>query len=267
VKHGLITHEDFYQNMRSKMLAAAKHDASIPFTEMSTHVLTKYKKEYPNVYQQGALIGMALDLKLLHLSNGSMDLQKLLRLMASEYGPDRPFEDARLFEELGRISGHPEVVSFLYRHVAGTTPLPFDTLLAYAGVYYQPEVTETTVSGGNVGVGYNPRRDAMVVSGSSRMDEFGKALGLMDGDELVSWAGEAITKENVREVIEQFKQRTTPGQEVVVVVNRKNAKDRYKTITLRAKAIATTRTRRHAIEPMTHLTDAQRNLRLLWIGS
>ncbi len=266
VKQGLMPLNTFLNVMREKIITASRFDLTIPFTEMSLGALDQYKRQYANVYQQGALIGMALDLKLRYLSEGDYGLQELMRDMAKEYGADKPFVDTLLFSELGRVSGHPEIEGFLNYYVAGNSALPYDTLLGYAGIYYSASLTEKSISGGNVSVGYNPKRSAVVVVGTSALDEFGKSLGFQDGDELVAWNGTTVNMENLREVLDNFKETTKPGDVVKVEVNRKNQKGAYKKLNLKATAIETDRTRTHVMRPLTDPTPEQLAIRKGWIN-
>ncbi len=266
IKEGLIPLSNFLNIMRQKIQSASRYDLSIPFTEMSLGALDKHEQQYPNVYQQGALIGMSLDLKLRYLSEGNYGLQELMRDMSNAYGPDKPFKDTELFSEMARISGYSQIKKFLERHVAGNTPLPYDTLLSYAGIKYSAALTEKSISGGNVGVGYNPKREAVVIVGTTALDEFGKSMGFKEADELTTWNGTAVNMENVRSVFEKFKENAKPGDMVVAEINRKNDKGVYKKKKLKAPAIETERSRTHILEPIAEPTPQQLAVRKGWIN-
>lgn len=265
VKHGLMSLDDYLEVMRGKMVAASNYDTGIAFTELSKKALDEHASQYGNVYQQGALIGMAVDLKLRELSDGAYGIQDLMRDMSAEYGVDRPFEDKALFKEIARISGYPEMESFLNRHVANAEPIPFDSLLQSVGIQYAPEITEMVVSGGNVGFGYNPRREKVVILGTDRMDSFGTALGLRSGDELVSWDGVEVNMDNIKTVIRDFKRNTEPGKKVKVVVNRRDDEGNYKVLKLKAKAELVEQKRKDVLAPVDAPTEAQLRLRKSWI--
>ncbi|MEM9897465.1 MAG: peptidase M61, partial [Bacteroidota bacterium] len=159
VKHGLMPLEEFIEVMKGKMVAASSFDSGIAFTEVSKKALDEHEDQYLNVYQQGALIGMAVDLKLLSLSNGEYGIQDLMRDLSKEYGIEKPFEDDRLFLEIGRISNYLQITPFLEKHVGGTEPLPYTELLGYAGIEYAETTTVKEVSGGGAALGFNPRTD------------------------------------------------------------------------------------------------------------
>ena len=266
VKEGLMSLDQFLEVMKQKMQAASNYDSGVAFTEMSKKALDEYEDQYLNVYQKGALIGMAVDLKLLSLSNGKYGIQDLMRDLAEKYGVDRPFKDEELFDEIGKISGYPEMTDFLETYVAGTKPLPFEELLGYAGISYRDSVTENVVSGGNIAVGYNPSTERLVIVSDDDLDEFGKSMGFKIGDELVSWNGEKLTLDNIKEVLNNFKKRVKPGDKVKVEVVREVKEGKKKTLKLKAKAVDTVRTRRNVIEIIENPTPEQLAIRKAWIN-
>jgi hypothetical protein len=185
---------------------------------------------------------MAVDLKLLHLSDGKYGIQDLMRDMSAEYGVDTPFEDDKLFLELGRVSNYLKLTPFLEKHVGDTVPLPYDELLGYAGIEYAESKTVNTISGGGAAVGYNPRSDRMVVVGINQMDDFGKDLGFEVGDELISWNGEEVNSDNFRKVLDAFKNSVSEKEKVTVTVARKKEDGSYEEKTLKAKTVLVERT-------------------------
>lgn len=264
VKQGLFDLEKFLAVMRGKMLAASRYDASIPFTEVSSEALDEHKDQYGNVYQQGALIGMALDLKLRTLSAGDYGIRDLMDDLSEAYGSERPFEDDSLFAEIARLSGFPKTEAFLNRHVADTVPLPYAELLAPFGIVYADTMMQSEISGGSIRMGYNPRREAMVVASTASLDEFGKTLDLNVGDEIIEWDGREVTLENFEEVMKDFKKRTKPGDKFKVKINRK-AED-YKAETVKVRAVEVERRRTRVLEQVPDPTPAQLALRKAWAG-
>jgi predicted metalloprotease with PDZ domain len=265
VKEADMPLKEFLDVMRNKMVAADNYNTGIAFTELSKKALGEHSNQYANVYQKGALIGMALDLKLRSLSDGAYGTQNLMDDLAEAYGPETPFQDDSLFNEIARVSNYPEVKPFLEKYVGGSAPLPFDSLLQNVGVFYSDSTTEEVVSGGNVSIGYNPKTEKMVVVGLQEMDEFAKDLGFEQNDELISWDGSDITLENARDVINAFKQNVEAGEKVKVVVNRKKDNGKYKKKKLKARTVATKQTRRHVLEVMDDPEPEQLELRKAWV--
>lgn len=80
VNQGLIDNQEFYNRMTDKISVSQRFDDTVPFTEMSKNILEEpYKDMYYNVYMKGALIGMALDIRLRELSGGQMGILDLMK--------------------------------------------------------------------------------------------------------------------------------------------------------------------------------------------
>lgn len=266
VKEGLISMEDFLQVIHNKIVSASQFDTTIAFTEMSRHILDKYSDQFGNVYQKGTLICMVLDLKLRKWSEGTYGIQNLKRDLSKHYGPDSSFVDTTFFNEIGRISGYPEIIPFLETHVAGTTPLPLREVLDYAGIMYRDSLTEPTIDAGNMTLGYNPRTEKMVIVKIDTADAFNADLKAEARDELVSWNGTPVDLDNVKDVIDEFKETIGPGDKVKIVVNRKNKKGEMKSKTLKARAVTTVKTRYNVLEPQENPTPEQLKIREVWIN-
>ena len=265
VKYGLMSVEEFMQVIKQKMIASSSFDSGVAFTELSKKALDEHEDQYLNVYQKGALIGMAIDLKLLHLSNGEYGIQNLMRDLSAEYGVDRPFEDDQLFLEIGRISGYLRITPFLEKHVGGIEPLPFTELLGYAGIDYQEEITKNVVSGGGAAVGYNPRTERMVVVSTDKLDEFGQDLGFEKGDEIISWNGVEVESENFRDQLDTFKKSVSPKDKVTVLVARKKDDGSYQEKKLKAKVKTVERTLYNYLEVEEDITEEQKRIRDAWL--
>ena len=266
-KEGLMPIKEFLDAVRNKIMAASSYDTSIPFTEVSKKALGEHEDQYENVYQQGAIIGMALDLKLRKLSEGDYGIQDLMQDLSSVYGPDKPFVDTLFFSEIGRVSGYPEITLFLEHYVAAANPLPLEELFGYAGIVFRDTLTENVVSGGNFSLGYNPKSEKMIVVDIKAMDDFGKELGLKYHDEIELWNGKSLNIENVQQVLNEYKKTTPPGAEVTVEIWRKNAKGKKKLHKLKAKALLKQQTRRDVLEPMDNATPEQLKIRKAWINT
>ncbi len=266
VKQGLISLDSFLSTMMQKILTAASYDTTVAFTELSKKALDEYADQYGNVYMEGALIGMALDLELLHLSNGKYGLRSLMDDLMERYGQDRPFEDARLFDIIGEVSGYPEAARFLEKYVGHANPLPLKELLGYAGILYAKTKTDTIVSVGNLGIGYNPRTEHMIVASTRDMNEFGKEMGFEYGDEILEWNGKPVTQENFHGVMDAFRKEANPGDVVKVRVHRKEENGDYQDLELSGHAIMQVVTKNNVLEPMNNPSPEQLALRKAWIG-
>ena len=105
VKTGLIEYDAFFQVMVEKMQNARENYIdTLPFTVMSKFALDKYKKQYNNVYEKGALIGMCLDIQLRYYSNGKYGTQELMKDLAKQYGKTKSFNDDDLFNDIEKLT-------------------------------------------------------------------------------------------------------------------------------------------------------------------
>ena len=195
VKYGLISPEQYLQKIRGKMLQAAAYNDTLPFTVMSKNTLDEHSSQYGNVYQKGALIGMALDLKLRKLSGGAYGTQELMAELSAKYGQDNAFEDEELFGVITEMT-YPEIGEFFERHVAGSEPIPYAELLAMAGVTVQEQGTQEVYSLGigqtTISLAQHDGKQMLAITNQGALDDFGKALGLQDGDILYKMNGEEI---------------------------------------------------------------------------
>jgi len=76
-KYNDITRDEFLKELGNKIETSSGYNDNLPFTEMSKDVLTKYQKEYNNVYEKGALIGASMDILLRKNSEGKYGIVNL----------------------------------------------------------------------------------------------------------------------------------------------------------------------------------------------
>lgn len=262
---GLITLDEFLETMRAKMLAAQMYKADLSFTELSKKALDEEQSQYGNVYQKGALIGLALDLRLRDLSEGEYGMQDLMEDLEAEYGEQKPFKDDMLFDKITELT-YPEIREFFRKYVEGSEPIPYSDLFEKVGIIYRDTMKSEIVSTGNVNFGFNPVTKKVKVFGVQNADDFGRDLGFMDGDALISWNGEEIVHEKLDETLENFKNNVNEGDKVTVLVEREDKKGNIKSKTLKAKAIKETENLVHYFKPMKELTERQEKIRNYWIG-
>jgi predicted metalloprotease with PDZ domain len=231
VKYDLFTPTEFLDVVSSKMKSAARYNDTLPFTEMSKGALDVHASQYGNVYQKGALIGMCLDIIMREKSEGKYGIQELLADLSEKYGKDAAFEDEKLFEEIEKLT-YPEVGEFLRTYVSGNKAIPYQELLAKAGIDFQESVTKTEITLGNPNFSFNPETQRLVIAATLNVNKFGREIGYKEGDELVSINGEEIKLETIEEQLNDFKTNTKEGKKVKVVVMRGDEK-----VTLKAKAV------------------------------
>lgn len=111
------------------------------FTEMSEKVLEKpYSKQFTQVYQRGAVMGMLLDIEIIRLTEGRKRLIDVMYELIAEFGPDKPMVEDEVFE-LFTAKVHPELRDFFTRYIEGKEPLPYAKVLEHVGVIYESDIT------------------------------------------------------------------------------------------------------------------------------
>ena len=99
--------------------------------------LTSYSQEgarqYGNIYNRGAVVAGLLDIRLLQLTDGRDGLRDLMRDLAREYGPRRPFPEDSLFAIIAARTS-PEVLDFFARYVDGAEHPPIREYYALLGI-------------------------------------------------------------------------------------------------------------------------------------
>lgn len=222
LKYGLINLPTYLDRQSGKINNAKKgFNDALSFTEMSANVLDKYKDQYANVYEKGALIGLCLDIKLRQLSNGQYGTQNLMQDLAKTYGKDNAFKDEELFAKITDLT-YPEIGDFLKRYVAGTEPLPFKEIFDAIGVTYQEKgIVKRLQYNLGVSFGFNPATQKLMVADTSNLTNFGRRMKIQLSDELVSANGQAISLQNVQQILGGILINAKPGETLTLVVSRK----------------------------------------------
>ena len=265
VKAGLVTLEEHLETLAGKMKSAANYDESIPFTEMSEGCLHTHKDQYINVYQKGALISLCVDLKLRILSNGEYGIQNLMKDLAKTYGKEVSFKDDELFDKITVLT-YPEMRAFFTKHVEGNAPLPFKELLDKAGIVYERNFVKKTITLGNFRFGLNPETKEIYVQDASKVNDFGKNLGIMKGDVLESINGTKLTVDNIEETMNDVKNNTKEGKKIKLTVIRKDENGKANKKKLKAKAIAIENEIPYYIAVKKNPTAEELALRKAWIN-
>jgi predicted metalloprotease with PDZ domain len=265
VRGGLINQEEYLKRMARKIeMSRTRYNDTLPFTMMSKLALGKYKLQYDNVYQKGALIGLCLDLSLLNLSNGKYGTRELMEDLGKTYGKDKSFKDDELFTIIGQKT-YPQIESFLRSYVAGNKPLPLDSIFNLAGIKYTPNDTAYEMEiEFSTNFGLIEGTDTLVVSGTSTQSALGKRLGLTQGDKLIAFNGEPFTFSNYQQRFQQYQETAKLGSQVSWKVLRKNSNGIWEEKLLTA-TIQNELTKEHTLKPMTNASEKQNALRRTWL--
>jgi predicted metalloprotease with PDZ domain len=266
VKTGLIEYDAFFEIMVGKMENAREnYNDTLPFTVMSKYALDKYKKEYNNVYEKGALIGMCLDIQLRYYSNGKYGTQELMKDLANKYGATKSFDDEDLFNDIEKLT-YKEIRYFLDSYVAGNKPLPYKDIFAMVGLNYADKVESEQITLGGISVGFNPQTNHLVVVNTSKLDAFGKKLKFKEEDEILTFNNRKLTLDNIKDVLGGYMQNAKTGDKLEIEVLRKDKKGNESIKVLKAKVKPVKVTETDIIDLDEKATEQQIIARKAWLG-
>jgi predicted metalloprotease with PDZ domain len=201
IYEGLISEDEFYETILSKIGSSMRMDDSMSFTTMSENILENpYARNYYNVYQKGALIGMCIDILMREASDGNRSMLSLMKELSVKYGKSKPFDDDALIAEIGEMT-YPSVSEFLTTHVEGTTPIDYNVFFDKVGLILEEglikgnfimESGAPIVSGGPAGgIAFNQRVNN---------NTFWTEQGVQVDDVIKEVNGVALTMENANSV-------------------------------------------------------------------
>lgn len=266
VKYGSMSDDQYLDVVLGKIANSQKYKDNLPFTTLSKECLGVHKGQYANVYQKGALIGLALDVRLLQLSGGKYGLQNLMNDLSKEYGKNRSFKDEELFDHIEQLT-YPEIRTFFNTYIEGENVLPYKEIFDAVGVQYTPAETRRELSLGHISFSVNEESNRLIINSIDAMNTFGKNMGYKVGDELLKFDGELVDIENFESLFAEFKDRHKVGDKIKAVVLRKDDNGKVKKVKLQAKAIEVKIRSERSLQFMDSPTDEQRALRTAWIGN
>jgi predicted metalloprotease with PDZ domain len=270
VKHGLISHDQFLKILQEKMHTADQFVKDVPFTDISRYTLDKYHDQFYNVYQKGALIALCLDLKLLKMSSGKYGLRNLMLDLSKKFGKEKAFADDKLFEEITKMT-FPHISEFFHRYVSGIEQLPLLELLARVGVTYVEEKKfydySLGITNAEIGVTQLESKPRLQISSVAKQNAMGAALGLQEGDILISINDDVLPDlgPELGEVLHKHFKALKENETLTYVVLRKNESGELKEVRLTAPVVKIEIVKRHLLQFDPNATPEQLALRDAWL--
>jgi predicted metalloprotease with PDZ domain len=254
LRANIINEEEFIQTMHDK-IEIARDYPSFSFTEMSSNVChDNYKDLYDDVYQKGATLAFLLDIQLSYLSNSNSSLPDLMKTLANKYGPEKPFQDDSLFNEITKLTHH-EVMDFFQRYVIGKTELPYSNYFEKIGWTFQDSILDSVYSFGKFNLYMDSQKDYWKVANCNDANLF----NLQDGDRIYSINGVKVN-ENTIEAIEKILHPNSLAKLTL------NVQRKRKEIELNAIPQRVTKTVRNKISKNNKLTEDQVEMRQKLFG-
>jgi predicted metalloprotease with PDZ domain len=213
-------------------------------------------------YTRGDILGMLFDIEIRTRTNGVKTLDDVMRSLLDKYGLPKPgFTDAQLKATFEAVAGT-DLTDFWKRYVSGNDEIDFGGYLARMGltltkeyVKDTPYATSKTDRPGTLGIRTRNVGDRVVVANVL------EGLPAYDGavnvnDELIAIDGQKIDAANSAKLLNDLR----GGQKTTLTVFRR---EKIMTIDLTA---AVKPLDNYAITENKDATDAQKRLRIAWIG-
>lgn len=259
VNQGLISEEEFIAKMKSKITSSLSYDDAMSFTEMSKNILEpEYAKNYNNVYQKGALIGMCLDIILREESNGTYGVRNMMLDLSKKYGAQKPFKDAEIIDEIVKMT-YPAVGTFFKNHVQGNVPIDYNILFAKTGIKNVTETVDASYfldKNNQPFVSVNEKQQILF---TKRTNTGLIALGVKSGDIIKTINGETVSIQNARQVLGKSMQWKVGDSLTFEIVRNE------KTIKLEGKAIAPKTEQKSLVIEELPAENAKTKLRKAWL--
>jgi predicted metalloprotease with PDZ domain len=204
VKEGLIDASVFYNTMSEKLLNSRTYfKDDLSFTEMSKNVLVPaMKKQYPNVYEKGALMAMCLDVIIRDKSNGKRGILSVMGELSQIYGPTRPFDDNAFIAEFTKIT-YPEVGDFLQTHIVKGVPINYNEYLSKVGVStikVQIPVKIAFYFDNKMFLKMDEKKN-VYIDAKDGSNEFIKAIGFENNDQVIELNGIPVNGEDINKLM------------------------------------------------------------------
>jgi predicted metalloprotease with PDZ domain len=141
---GRLTQQEYLDAMRGKISQGEKFpNSKFSFTEMSRNVLDKpYADAYMHVYDRGAVMAWLIDAQIRSAHQGQRSLIDVIMALHTQYGPERPFDEAGFFDAFCEVAETPGLREFFTKHVEGREALPYAEALKLVGLEYQAKGSE-----------------------------------------------------------------------------------------------------------------------------
>ena len=204
VKEGLIDEAAFYNIMTEKLLNSRSYfKDDLSFTDMSKNVLVpEMKKQYPNVYEKGALMAMCLDVIIRDKSNGKRGILSVMGELSKIYGPTRPFDDDAFIPEFIKIT-YPEVGDFIQTHIVKGIPINYDNYLSKVGVTtkkVQIPVKIALYFNDKIFIKMDTNKN-VYIDAKDGSNVFIKAIGFENNDQIVDLNGIKVNGEDINKLM------------------------------------------------------------------
>ena len=164
-------------------------------------------------YTKGGVIGACMDLLIINATKGEKSLSDVMRWMYENYykKENRGYTDAEFKAAVEKISGV-NMDNFYANYIYGTTPIPYEVFLAYAGLAIRDENTSKNDASINIST---VTRDHKIIITQLLRDGSGWKSGLNVNDEI-----KAIDNTLIEESLEKIIASKKVGDVIQITIIR-----------------------------------------------
>jgi predicted metalloprotease with PDZ domain len=260
INQELISEEAFYNKIMGKIQMSLQMNDAMSFTEMSENILDDpYAKQYYNVYQKGALIGMCVDILIREESNGQRGILSLMKELSNKYGKNKPFDDDSLFDDIVTMT-YPSLRTFFDTHVSGTTPIDYNEFFNKVGLEIGESRVETNYiqNAGALIVGGDGQKGTIFFTNLVSDNSFWAEQGVQPNDVIKEINGTVLSLQNANQVFQDVFM-WQPGKDITVKLDRNGEEIIIETKTTQSY------TNGKGLLPKSDVTETQFKLRDAWL--
>jgi predicted metalloprotease with PDZ domain len=237
MREDLITQTEFITEMRNKMSLMQFYEPFSLTEQSEKSLMSGNETVYRNFYYKGAVVAMMLDLRLLELSQGQLNLQELLLRFKRSMNENYVVKDEELITELVRISSFTELNDFFNDFVGGTKAVDFNKFLPLIGWIYEPIREDTSQMYVNAAYRYDKGSKNIYVT-NINIDQ----IGIQEGDVLLKINNKKVYKDNIDELMDKIS-NTNYNRSVTFLVKRKGQE-----LKLTGKPLVVNKTQRNVVK-------------------
>jgi predicted metalloprotease with PDZ domain len=202
-------------------------------------------------YNKGEILGILLDLRTRHLTNGAKSLRDLFQWMNQHYAKqDRFFPDSAGVEEAAEAITGQSFSDFFRDYVAGVKEIPYDDFFQFAGLHMVVNTTQYATAGFTMTANLGGQPEIVRIDPSSDAQR----LGILVGDRVIRVNGKPADAS-----LEEELSRLQPGTTVRLELENRRGK---REVELR---LAAREEQSYELQDLTDVTPQQRSHRSAWI--
>ncbi len=218
LRAGLWTADQFLQNAMSNIqqVESVPEPWSAEDGSEATWIHEVYINSSQLYYPKGSLLGLLLDISIRDATDNAHNLDEVMRaLFMRYYRQNKGFRTSDLLNEL-RAAGMPDVDGFYRRYVDGRDSLPYETVLAKAGIV----VTKQVVTVPFVGVSSQPTPNGAMQVQAVTPGSAAEAAGVQAGDVITSIGDISVASNQEWAAAFRSQYRGKAGQPLTITVQR-----------------------------------------------